>query len=448
MVTSWTTEQILALAPDTASAKNGKGLATLSKWGTLGHALDPQLVIWGECQGSGKDPYRVQIDLKEPAFRCSCPSRKFPCKHGLALFLLLVAQSTAFTESTPPDWVIAWLDSRSKREEKQQQKSQQPDKPIDAIAQAKRATQRHTKVTAGVEELQQWLQDLVRQGLAAVQSQPYSFWERPATRMIDAQAPGLARQLRDLAGIPYTGSGWTDKLLVQLGRLYLLLEGYQRLEALPAGVQADIRRHIGMTLTQDEVLAAAPQGDILTVQDNWLVLGQCVEEEEKLRSRRTWLWGQTSQRPALLLQFAYGRQPFEAGLLLGTAVAAELAFYPSAFPLRALVKQRQDVLPASETLPGFPTIKAAIAQYSGALVADPWLERVPMQLQAVLFLQTTSGWIVQDTAGHSLPVATGFEHAWQILALSGGHPLTLFGEWNDQVLFPLSVWVNNQFYGF
>ncbi|MBD0269487.1 MAG: SWIM zinc finger family protein, partial [Cyanobacteria bacterium Co-bin8] len=83
---TWTPEQVLALAPDAASAKNGRGLAIGHKWFTLG---THQSAVWGECQGSGKNPYRTQIDLSEPAFRCSCPSRKFPCKHGLALFLLL-----------------------------------------------------------------------------------------------------------------------------------------------------------------------------------------------------------------------------------------------------------------------------------------------------------------------------------------------------------------------
>jgi hypothetical protein len=51
---SWTTDRVLALAPDPASAKSGKSLATLNKWGVLGQ--DRQ-AIWGECQGSGKDPY-------------------------------------------------------------------------------------------------------------------------------------------------------------------------------------------------------------------------------------------------------------------------------------------------------------------------------------------------------------------------------------------------------
>ena len=79
-------DEILQLAPDTASAKAAKGLVVPAKWPNLGAT---EAVLWGECQGSGSKPYQVQIDQSEPAFRCTCPSRKFPCKHGLALMLLL-----------------------------------------------------------------------------------------------------------------------------------------------------------------------------------------------------------------------------------------------------------------------------------------------------------------------------------------------------------------------
>ena|SRR5436190_14743331 len=95
----WTAEKIMALAPDAASAKAGSAMANKSKWVTLGCN---EQTTWGECQGSGKNPYQTQIDLTEPAFNCSCPSRKFPCKHGLGLFLLLAAQNSTFTQKEPP----------------------------------------------------------------------------------------------------------------------------------------------------------------------------------------------------------------------------------------------------------------------------------------------------------------------------------------------------------
>src|SRR6476620_6026994 len=109
-----TTEQILALAPDTSSAKAGRDLAATRKWLNLGYN---EQAVWGECLGSGKVPYQTQIDLSEPAFRCTCPSRKFPCKHGLGLFLLLANQPESFSLGAAPAWVVEWLATRAKRAE-------------------------------------------------------------------------------------------------------------------------------------------------------------------------------------------------------------------------------------------------------------------------------------------------------------------------------------------
>ncbi len=148
MPATWTTEQIIALAPDASSAKNGKALADARKWVSLGQNAK---AVWGECQGSGKLPYQTQIDLTETAFRCSCPSRKFPCKHGLGLFLLKLSQPTAFTENTPPDWVSEWLKARVQKRAKQ---SEPAGGVVDPAA-TKRAQQRHSKVTAGMQELYQ-----------------------------------------------------------------------------------------------------------------------------------------------------------------------------------------------------------------------------------------------------------------------------------------------------
>ncbi|MGD1941949.1 MAG: SWIM zinc finger domain-containing protein, partial [Leptolyngbyaceae cyanobacterium] len=195
----WTSEQVLSLSPDANSAKRGKSLATVSQWPLLGRS---EQAVWGECQGSGKTPYRTQIDLSEPAFRCSCPSRKFPCKHALGLFLLLAEQAEALPESPPPDWVKEWLGQRSQSTQRKQAKAAQG---ADPAAQAKRAQQRTVKVEAGLADLEQWLQDIVRQGLATLPNQPYRFWDQAAARLVDAQAPGLARRVRSLASIPHSG---------------------------------------------------------------------------------------------------------------------------------------------------------------------------------------------------------------------------------------------------
>ena len=74
------------------------------KWKTLGA---DEACAWGTIQGSGKDPYQACIDFSGPAFKCTCPSRKFPCKHGLGLFLIVAQQAAALTEKKPPAWTTS-----------------------------------------------------------------------------------------------------------------------------------------------------------------------------------------------------------------------------------------------------------------------------------------------------------------------------------------------------
>ena len=102
--------QVEQLAPDAASLKAGKDLAHLAKWVTLGVS---ERALWGEVQGSGKNPYQTQVDGNSTAFKCSCPSRKFPCKHGIGL-LFLFADYAAKFQNTPdePAWVKEWIDKR------------------------------------------------------------------------------------------------------------------------------------------------------------------------------------------------------------------------------------------------------------------------------------------------------------------------------------------------
>src|SRR5512145_897060 len=132
----WHRDQIIALSPDAAAAKAAQELTTLRKWVTLGAG---ETALWGECQGSGAKPYQVSIDLTGPAFKCSCPSRKFPCKHGIGLFLILAQQPGILTEKSPPPWTIEWLSKRVEKEEKKASKLAEPEKPVDPEGAAKAA---------------------------------------------------------------------------------------------------------------------------------------------------------------------------------------------------------------------------------------------------------------------------------------------------------------------
>ncbi len=429
----------MALAPDASSAKNGQALSALSKWSGLGHQ---EPTIWGECQGSGKDPYRTQIDLSEPAFRCSCPSRKFPCKHGLGLFLLHAKQEAAFTATELPTWVQEWLDKRSQPKPTKAETAQP-----DPAAQAKRQQKREDKISAGLVELDLWLQDLIRQGLAQLPSKPYGFWDQMAARMVDAQAPGLARRLRSMASIANSGQAtWTSLILAELGKLHLLIQGYQRQESLSAGLQAEVRSQVGWTLSQEELFGLTEQGVAQTQKDDWLVIGKRIEEDDlaNLKIQRVWLWGLHQQSFALLLSFAPRHLPLDASWLPGAVVTAELCFFPSSTPLRAIARDRGESQPSQPVL-GDRSLTQAIQRYSQALSQNPWLEGYPLLLSQVI-PRWTDTWLIVDPAGVSVPLQVDSTVAWQMIALSGGHPMTLSGEWNGQALIPLGVWVSDRFW--
>nr|EIF91997.1 hypothetical protein [Streptomyces tsukubensis NRRL18488] len=107
---------MLALAPDAASQKAGGRLATAGPWSGTGSGDG---AVWGLCKGSGSKPYQTVVDTTGPAYKCSCPSRKFPCKHALGLLLLWAGDAEAMADETVPDWAGQWLEPRRERAEAQ-----------------------------------------------------------------------------------------------------------------------------------------------------------------------------------------------------------------------------------------------------------------------------------------------------------------------------------------
>ena len=91
-----TEQQILALAPNPAAGANGKKISQKGGFVRRERSADDTFYL-GECQGSGKSNYITTADFIEPSapvFRCSCPSRQFPCKNSLSLLFDIMAGKT------------------------------------------------------------------------------------------------------------------------------------------------------------------------------------------------------------------------------------------------------------------------------------------------------------------------------------------------------------------
>lgn len=432
-----TVDQVKSLAPDQPSLKSAQGLADARHWVSLGCN---ELALWGECKGSGKEPYKVRIDLTNMGYACTCPSRKFPCKHGLGL-MLLSATSSKFSDTDPPLWVTDWLDKREERKTRVEKKAQQKEVAPENLAArqkdaARRVAKRGKLADAGIASLEKWLQDFARIGLASAQSAPSSFWDDQSARMVDSQLPGVARLIREMESLPGSRSDWAEILLLRLARLHLLVNAYHNLNTLPEATRQDVHAMLGWSINQEELLASA-EG----IHDHWLVLHSHITLDEKtnLRTQTNWLWGQDEKRIALILNFAHQSQAVDASLTHGLALDGELVFFPGAHPMRAILKEKR-IVDKSITPQGLYTIHELLENYASALANNPWLEYYPAILQEVTPTQVKDNWMLQDSKRFTLPLPAAYPAAWELYALGGGSPLTIFGIWDGFAFAPLAAW--------
>jgi hypothetical protein len=427
MTDTWSRERVLALAPDSASVQAATRLAMPAVWsgtGTRG------ALLWGSCAGSGRVPYSTLVHLDGPGYKCTCPSRKHPCKHALALMLL---RSTGLVpDGQPPDAAADWLASRQARAA--QAASRQPGELADPEAAARRAEQRAERVRLGLDELDLWLADQVRGGLAQLQRAGYGPVDQVAARMVDAQAPGVAAMVRRLPS-RFVGEAWPAATLEHLALIRLLVVAHRRLQDLPDDLAATVRSRVGYPVSKSSVLATTP------VRDRWTALGMVDEPDDRLVTRRVWLRGATSGRWALLLAYAVPGGSFDSTVVAGETLDADLHFYPGAAPQRAVLgveHAREETVP---DLAGTGVAEGAAA-YAAQLAADPWSDRVPVLLEGAPIPprdeEGVGRWWFRGTDGLAVPMRRGAQ-AWPLLARSMGDPVRVFGEWSGAGFWPLGV---------
>jgi hypothetical protein len=221
-----------------------------------------------------------------------------------------------------------------------------------------------------------------------------------------------------------------------MGRLYLLARAYRNLPVLPERVQQDVRALLGWTVNQEELVTSSSG-----VQDDWLVLASLTSQDEKtgLLAREDWLWGRTSRRPALILSFAPRGQPLDSSLAPGLVLCGEMVYFPGAYPIRAVVKEKHAAY--STFVPsGYHNLSDFYNEYAAALGNNPWLEVFPAVLEEVVPQRAEPAWLLRDQQNKAVTLAAQFTARWELLALSGGHPLVVFGLWDGFSFLPLSAW--------
>ncbi|MFW2177981.1 MULTISPECIES: SWIM zinc finger family protein [unclassified Moraxella] len=372
---SLTLEAIQTLAPDQSSYDSAKKLLKPAKWSAQGGA-DNLNLIWANCQGSGSNPYYTVVDVNDHGYKCTCPSRKFPCKHALALMLMYVNDASQFTQTTPPTWVSDWLGRRRKTSKtattqaeatssNSNSKAKVTDSPIidseptlsaeelakKQATQVKRAEKlkadTDSAIQAGLTEFEQWLQDQCRMGFGALIDNASSKCRQISARLNDAKATGFASRIDEipatLANCPKAEQ--VHYLVQAFGRLVLLSQAWQTNPNDP-----DARRAMTSGESKDKVLE---NPNALKLQGIWQNIGEISEvRKDGLISYATWLVrlaDPNNLEPnipqfALLLDYQHpsaGKR--QTGLGFGNYMVGELCFYPSRIPLRGFFLQQETI---------------------------------------------------------------------------------------------------------
>lgn len=397
-------ETVQEMAPDQASLNAAKKLLKPAKWSAHGKA--PQVnAVWGQCQGSGANPYYTVADVVNEGYKCTCPSRKFPCKHVLALLWQFADDPQKFVEGDPPEWVQDWLARRRKTTNTATEKSGEasqaassknaknihlagtetadasPELSAEQQARqeaAKRKRQEKLKanteaaITEGLQELRQWTADQLRTGISHFLKELQPRCRRIASRLVDAKAAALASRIDELPAKILTQPVPQQPATAfrELGQLILLANAWQADPDDP-----DTRRAVSVSENREQLL---DNPAALSRTGLWENIGeQIYTRRDGLISHTTWLINLSAQSSefAVLQDYypaATGRRSSAPGL--GSQIQGELRYYPSRVPTRAIIVEQESCSPSQPFL--WPVSEPGIAQYYQQQLRHlPWSEQ-------------------------------------------------------------------------
>jgi len=181
-------------APNPSAISNGKGLVRKGKLLTR-HKDADETIIFGEIKGSGRSNYHTSVDFSDPSnpvYRCSCPSRQFPCKHTLGLMYAWVLGETFVVAEVPTEIV----DKRARAEARATKRKERAARPrrVDKRALAKKLDAQ----LEGLDVLERMTEDLVRGGLGSLDPKTARTLEEKAKQLGNAFLPGAQKALRSL----------------------------------------------------------------------------------------------------------------------------------------------------------------------------------------------------------------------------------------------------------
>jgi hypothetical protein len=168
-----TVREIESLISNVAAGKNGQNLVNQNRFSNLKISEDGSL-IWGECAGSGANPYSCSadyVDEDKPVFRCNCPSKQFPCKHAVGL-LYAFAKGLQFTVADIPEEIKNKRAKIAKRTEQSVAESRDTEQKTSVQKIKQKNTKSIVKKVetqlSGIEIAKKLLMNIVQMGLSGI----------------------------------------------------------------------------------------------------------------------------------------------------------------------------------------------------------------------------------------------------------------------------------------
>ncbi|WP_226576261.1 SWIM zinc finger family protein [Acuticoccus sediminis] len=426
-----THDAIASLAPDQKALTAARGQMKPAKWPVRERA-DDRALVWGECQGSGANPYRTVVDAATLGYKCTCPSRKFPCKHVLALMWMFVDDPALFQPAVTPEWVAEWLGRRRRAGpaaitsgggKSLAAASLVPDAAAaDPKAEArriaaaeKRAGETRAALFQAIDDVEGWIADQLRTGLGAFIEDAPDRCRAIAARMVDGKAAALAGRIDEIPArlLLRPVEERLDAAVAELGKVVILARAFRA-----APEDPELRRLVATAETRESVLEAA---GTLRVRAAWEVLGERIStRRDGMVMQESWLINLgEGPRFAVLLDFfpaSAGRRG--SAFANGDRFEGELAFYPARVPLRALIADRTP-LAGDADWPATPAAPDPLAAVAAANDAAPWLTRVPLLLPPGRLLAGGKAfWWQSADGGDALPLADPPPRAVRGMALA------------------------------
>jgi len=283
----------------------------------------------------------------------------------------------------------------------------------------------------GIKQLDQWLQDIIQVGLLKIDFD-YSF-DQIISRMVDAKLGSIANRLSRIKRLDPAKPDWLDSVTHELSLIFALSWELKKEARLPNDRKLALLSLAGLNFRKGDVV------QLPAVADSWLLLGQHQYQEDNLTTRRCWFFGRKLHRTALVLDFAFGRQRFENTYRIGQHYKGQMHYYPALFPMRAILANASKANFSVQSLPGFDDLSRFSLRFAEALSKDPWLGKFPTNLKNVMVQQVEGIFYVIDQGRRSISLANDEDTCWRLLALGGGSPITLFGEYNGKSLEVLSL---------